>query len=263
MNRAPACVLLGVLALGALLAGSARAAESEDDKLTAFFKAYLEEEFQHTTARRHAGSATTASTTVSTTCRRRPAPPTWSAGRTSSPTCRRRSTRKSCRRAGRIDFDILRHDLTRSIWLAENTHPFEEDPRAYNAYITDSVYALLTQSTLPKEKNVQNAVARMALIPKVIAVAKADAAQPTEGRRRRRRSARTTAPSPSTRPASSTWPARPAAPPTSTPPRRRSWTPWRTTRSSWKTSCCRGRRATGDSARRNSPASWSWNWTPA
>ena len=71
-----------------------------------------------------------------------------------------------------IDFEILRDDLARSIWLAENTHPFEEDPRTYGGYISDSVYTLLVQSTLPKETNIKNAIARMALIPGIINVAR-------------------------------------------------------------------------------------------
>src|SRR2546427_626149 len=74
-------------------------------------------------------------------------------------------------RAGQIDFDIFKQELTRTIWLAENTHPFEEDPRTYHGYINDSVYLLLVQSTLPKETNVANCIARMAQIPKIIAVA--------------------------------------------------------------------------------------------
>ena len=53
-------------------------------------------------------------------------------------------------RNGQMDFEIFKQDLTRSIWLAENTRPFEQDPRVYNEYITDSVYLLLMQSTLPK-----------------------------------------------------------------------------------------------------------------
>lgn len=71
-----------------------------------------------------------------------------------------------------IDFEILRDDLTRSIWLAENTHPFEEDPRTYGGYISDSVYTLLAQSTLPKETNIKNAIARMALIPGITKIAR-------------------------------------------------------------------------------------------
>jgi uncharacterized protein (DUF885 family) len=74
-------------------------------------------------------------------------------------------------RAGQIDYEILRHSLQAEEWLTENFHPFEEDSRSYNAYINDSVYLLLTQSTLPKETNVANCIARMAQIPRIVAVA--------------------------------------------------------------------------------------------
>lgn len=70
-----------------------------------------------------------------------------------------------------IDFEIWKHDLIRGIWLAENMHPFEEDPRTYGGYISDSVYSLLTQSTLPKEKNVSNAISRMREIPRIVKTA--------------------------------------------------------------------------------------------
>lgn len=73
---------------------------------------------------------------------------------------------------GRIDFEILRDELKRNIWLTENTQPFVEDARTYGSYINDSVYSLLTQSTLPKEKNIENAIARMRHIPRIVAVAK-------------------------------------------------------------------------------------------
>jgi uncharacterized protein (DUF885 family) len=72
---------------------------------------------------------------------------------------------------GKVSYGILRDELARSIWLAENTRPFEVDPRTYGSYISDSVYSLLTQSTLPKEKNIANAIARMTEIPRVAAVA--------------------------------------------------------------------------------------------
>ena len=65
-------------------------------------------------------------------------------------------------RPGQIDFEIWKQSMERDLWLAENTRPFEEDPRVYNDYITESVYLLLTQSTLPKAENVRNAAARMA-----------------------------------------------------------------------------------------------------
>ena len=171
MTRAPACALLGVLAVGVLLSGSARAADSEDDKLMAYFKAYLDEAFQH-----HPLNATRLGDhrfddkldDVSLQARAADLE-RWRGALADLPT---KIDAEKLSRAGRLDFDLFQHDLTRSIWLAENTHPFEEDPRVYNDYTTDSVHALLTQSTLPREKNVQNAVARMALVPKVIAVAK-------------------------------------------------------------------------------------------
>jgi len=81
--------------------------------------------------------------------------------------------------AGQIDFEILQHDLTRALWLAENTSPFEQDPRVYNEYISDSVYLLLTQSTLPPQTNVANAIARMAQIPAVVAAAKQNLSNPS------------------------------------------------------------------------------------
>jgi len=74
-------------------------------------------------------------------------------------------------RNGQIDFEILRDDLTRNIWLAENTRPFEEDPRTYGSYISDSVYTLLVQSTLPKETNIKNAIARISQIPRIVKTA--------------------------------------------------------------------------------------------
>lgn len=69
---------------------------------------------------------------------------------------------------GKIDYQILRDYLTKTIWLDENTNPFRDDPRIWNEYISDSVFILFTQSTLPKEKNIQNAAARIAEIPKVV-----------------------------------------------------------------------------------------------
>ncbi len=81
-------------------------------------------------------------------------------------------------RAGQIDFEILRQELMKSLWLAENTRPFEEDPRVYNDYISDSVFLLLAQSTLPRETNIANAVARMAAIPSVIEAARASLKNP-------------------------------------------------------------------------------------
>lgn len=81
-------------------------------------------------------------------------------------------------RPSQIDFEILKHELEKELWLAENTKRFERDPRVYNNYINDSIYLLLTQSTLPKETNIRNCISRMALIPQVIEAAKKNLAAP-------------------------------------------------------------------------------------
>jgi uncharacterized protein (DUF885 family) len=73
---------------------------------------------------------------------------------------------------GQVDYRILRDELARNIWLSANLHPFEDDPRTYGNYISDSVYSLLVQSTLPKEKNVENAISRIRQIPRIVATAK-------------------------------------------------------------------------------------------
>ena len=81
-------------------------------------------------------------------------------------------------RDGKIDYEILEHALRYRVWLAENTKPFEEDPRTYNAYLTESVYLLLTQSTRPIQVNIRNCVARMSQIPRIVATAKATLRRP-------------------------------------------------------------------------------------
>lgn len=85
---------------------------------------------------------------------------------------------KALSRAGQIDFEIFRHDLETTLWLADNTRPFEDDPRTYGGYINDSIYTLFSQSTLPKETNIRNALARMAKIPDVIRAAQATLKHP-------------------------------------------------------------------------------------
>jgi uncharacterized protein (DUF885 family) len=81
-------------------------------------------------------------------------------------------------RDAQIDFEIFDHELETSIWLHENTKPFATNPRAYNEYISDSVFLLLTQSRLPKETNIANAIARMKQIPNVVAAAKENLKHP-------------------------------------------------------------------------------------
>jgi uncharacterized protein (DUF885 family) len=80
--------------------------------------------------------------------------------------------------AGKIDYEVFQHELEKSLWSTENQHPFEEDPRVYNAYINDSVFLLLSQSTLPAETNIAHAIARMKQIPQVVAAARANLHNP-------------------------------------------------------------------------------------
>lgn len=82
-------------------------------------------------------------------------------------------------RPAQIDYEILEHELKFDLWQADNLHPYEDDPRVYNGYINDSVYLLLTQSTLPPETNVANAIARMGLIPTVLTAARANLRNPS------------------------------------------------------------------------------------
>jgi len=83
-------------------------------------------------------------------------------------------------RPAQIDFETFQHNLKADEWLTENTHPYEQDPRVYNGYINDSVYLLLAQSSLPRETNVANCIARMALIPRVVTAAKQNLRNPCQ-----------------------------------------------------------------------------------
>lgn len=73
---------------------------------------------------------------------------------------------------GKVDYQILRDSLTRTVWLAENLDPFERDPRVFNEYIADSVFLILTQSTVEKSNAVRAAAARIEHIPGIVKAAK-------------------------------------------------------------------------------------------
>jgi uncharacterized protein (DUF885 family) len=169
--------LIAVLPGTPALSGASRADEDEDARLTAFFKTYLEEEFRSRpleatrlgdhrfdhllddiSPKARAGWAQRYRATLAD--------------------LPRKVDYHQLSRAGQIDFEILRQHLTRSLWLAENTRPFEEDARVYNDYLVESVYLLLTQSTLPRQDNVRNCVARLAFLPRVVAAARASLRNP-------------------------------------------------------------------------------------
>ena len=73
---------------------------------------------------------------------------------------------------GKIDFSIFERALESSIWLSETFKPFEDDPRIYGDYMTEGVYLLLTQSSLPKAVNLANAIARMEKVPGIAEIAR-------------------------------------------------------------------------------------------
>jgi uncharacterized protein (DUF885 family) len=146
-------------------------AQEADAKLQAFFKQYLDEHFrqQPTDATRlgdHRFDGLLDD--ISAAARRR-----WlQFDRDTLARLPKEVDHAKLTRDGQIDFEIFQHELQTGIWLTENTHPFEEDPRTYGSYINDSVYQLLLQSTQPKETNITHCLARMAQIPAVIAIAR-------------------------------------------------------------------------------------------
>jgi uncharacterized protein (DUF885 family) len=171
MRRLLILSAVAVLGLYAPDAVAANRRNEEDARLTEFFRKYLDEEFRHrpmdaTRLGDHrfdgllddlspkARAATTALT------------------RATLAALAREIDRKKLSAAGAIDYEILQHHLQRSLWLDENTNPFETDPLVYNDYISDSIFLPLTQSTLPKEVVVRNCIARMKEIPKVIRAAR-------------------------------------------------------------------------------------------
>jgi uncharacterized protein (DUF885 family) len=170
------CLLLPLLALLAL-ARPAVAAGGEDAKLEAFFKAYLDRRFQQqpmeaTRLGDHRFDHLLEDLSPA-------ARAAWvERDRATLAELPRQVDFKKLTRGGQIDYEIFAHHLTYSIWLAENTHPFEEDPRTYNDYISESTYLLLTQSTRPAADNLRNCAARLALIPRAVAAAKSNLKNP-------------------------------------------------------------------------------------
>jgi uncharacterized protein (DUF885 family) len=156
---------------------SARAESAADAKLEVFFKSYLDEYFRQrpleaTRLGDHRFDAQLEELTPGARAQ-------WLAltRRTLSQLPGQVDYQKLSRGA-QMDFEIFEHELKTAEWLAENTHPYDEDTRIYNDYINDSVYLNLTQSTLPNETNVANCIARMAVIPRVITAARQNLKNP-------------------------------------------------------------------------------------
>jgi len=81
-------------------------------------------------------------------------------------------------RAEQVDYEILRDSLKQELWLEDAERPYENDPRIYTGLATDCAYILLTQSTLPPETNISNAIARIKLVPAMLAAARKNLRHP-------------------------------------------------------------------------------------
>jgi uncharacterized protein (DUF885 family) len=153
------------------------AAEPEDAKLTTYFKAYLDEWFrQQPVEATRLGEHRFDDQLDDVSARAREG---WLArDRQALADLGTKIDYKKLSRSAQIDHEIFQHHLERSLWLAEQTRRFERDPRTYNDYISESVYLLLTQSTLPRTSNIKNCVARMAQVPRIVAAAQANLKNP-------------------------------------------------------------------------------------
>jgi uncharacterized protein (DUF885 family) len=176
MSKATWMAIVGLL--GILMAATPAFAQSaEDAKLNSFFKNYLDEHFrQQPCLATELGDHRFDSQLDDISPKARAG---WlDFARHTLGELPKAVNYKKLSRDGQIDFEIFQHDLQTEIWETETFHPFEEDPRTYGGYFNDSVYLLLTQSTLPKETNIANCIARMAQLPRILAGAEEALAHP-------------------------------------------------------------------------------------
>ncbi len=160
-----------------LLSAAARGADTEDARLADFFKQYLDRQFTaHPLDATRAGDHRFDHLLDDVSAKARAADKERT--KQTLADLPRRIDKARLSRNGQIDYEILQHQLEYDLWQMENTRRFEQDPRAYNDYISESVFLLLTQSTLPRERNVENAVKRMAFIPRIVAAAKEGLKEP-------------------------------------------------------------------------------------
>jgi len=160
-----------LILLGCLFYAAPVWAQAEDQKLAARFKVFLDEEFRHrpleaTRAGDHRFDDRLDDISPEAHVR------TKARLQKAHDELPRDIAYDKLSRDGQIDFEIWRQYLERELWLMAKTDPFAEDPRVYNNYITESVYALLTQSTEPKHVNIKNAVSRIGQIPRIVEEAK-------------------------------------------------------------------------------------------
>lgn len=148
-----------------------------DQKLEAFFKAHLEAEFQlspmqATRLGEHRFDALLDDVSAAAQARR------VELMRRTLEQLPREIAYAELSRDGQVDFEILRDALTLDLWLEETERPSENDPRIYTRLATECAYVLLTQSTAPKETNLRNAIARIRLVPAMLAAGRQNLRNP-------------------------------------------------------------------------------------
>jgi uncharacterized protein (DUF885 family) len=172
-------LLLAVMAVNSGGSEPRRSPNAKDAKLAAFFKSYLDAEF-----RRHPAAATRAGDHRFDDRLDDLSPAAQAADlkamRDALGDLPRNVNYAALSRAGQIDFEILKHNLNYGLWKAENDNQYENNPLFYNECISDAVFLLLTQSSLPREQNVKNAAARIGFIPAVIVAARQSLKHPPE-----------------------------------------------------------------------------------
>jgi uncharacterized protein (DUF885 family) len=174
MRRVPAALfLLSCLLVPTMLP----AAANEDARLADFFKAYLEEELrQRPLLATQLGDHRFDDRLDDVSAKARAG---WlDRYRKTLAELPKQVDYQKLSRSAQIDFEIFKHALTSQTWLAENTDPFRNDPRVYNEYISDSVYLILTQSTVPKPTAIKSCAARIAQIPRIVEAARANLGNP-------------------------------------------------------------------------------------
>jgi uncharacterized protein (DUF885 family) len=168
-----------IILMACLVLHPALAQSNEDAKLAEFFKTYLDQKFaQNPLDATALGDHRFDAQLDDISPKARDAWRTF-AKKTLS-TLPKQVAYKKLSRDGQIDYEIFQHQLETELWLDDNMQPFERDPRTYGGYLSDSVYTLLAQSTLPRETNVANAIARMAQMPRIVEEAKRSLTHPAK-----------------------------------------------------------------------------------
>jgi uncharacterized protein (DUF885 family) len=154
-------------------------AATEDERLTDFFRAYLDEAFRlRPLEATRLGDHRFDHLLDDVSAKGRQS---WTAHyQATRDDLRRRIDVHKLSRSGQIDYKIFDRYLEYALWQAKNTRPFETDPRVYNEYLSDSTFILLTQSTRPRAEAVRSCQARIELLPRILKAARANLRAPVK-----------------------------------------------------------------------------------